>query len=794
VSLIEAPSSADLKEFARNLAPRTRVLRSGEPAPSGRYVLYWCTTALRAEENPALERALLAAHKLEQPLLVYHGLSSRYAHANDRLTGFALEGEPSLREAITARGARYVFALDRGGPSHRWLDRAAAGASVVVTDDFPTYDVRAWVERFVERATVPVLAVDAACVVPMQAVGRAYTRAFAFRDAVASRWADAMRPLDALGPPRRWQEHDLPEVPDVRVHPDEIDALLASLPIDHAIPRSSALQGGAPAALSRWREFSAHAIKEYDARRNDALDDDGVSRMSAYLHWGMVWAGRLAREASSLEGDGPRKWLDELLVWRELAWAFCFHEPRHGTVEGGVPPWAREGLAGRTRVMLAPSALAMELGETGDSLWDAAQRRLRRDGLLHNNVRMTWGKQLVAWHDDPVRALEVLVSLNHRYALDGRDPASFGGLLWCLGQFDRPHPRSERWGTVRSRETRVHARRLDPVRYGAGRVGPSPGPASVTILGAGLAGIACARTLHEQGVRVTVLEKSGGVGGRIANRRVEGASFAHGAPVLHSVGPSWTRLCALLADEGLLVQDREGAWRPTAPATRVVRRFADSLGDRVRTGARATRIERGPVAWIVGLEDGTRIESSHVVLAMPAPQAAELAQGVADPAALSRLRAVRYEGARVAMGIFEGLADGDVAGHRSSERGDPWIARWSCERAGDGFALLVQGTEAFVQAQEGADEATWSAALLARGAALAGLRGARAISGKAWRYARAVGDERAAEGTSAHLALCADGTLLAAGDGIAHVLHGRDGEAAWASGTSAASALLAPRR
>ncbi len=774
------------------LGPRTRVLRAGDPSPSGRYVLYWCTTALRAEENPAFERALLAAHKLAQPLLVYHGLSARYAHASDRLTGFVLEGEPSLREAMTRRGARYVFALDRGGPPQRWLARAAAGASVVVTDDFPTYDVRRWVGRFVERATVPVLAVDAACLIPMQSVGRAYTRAFAFRDAVSPRWADAMRPIPELPPPPVFSERDLPDVPDDEVNPRALDALLASLPIDHAVPRSRALEGGAPAALGRWREFITHGIKSYDARRNDALDDDGVSRMSAYLHWGMVWAGRLAREAAEVAGDGPRKWLDELLVWRELAWSFCFHEPAHETVTAGVPPWAREALAGRTRVMLPPSELAMELGETGDALWDAAQRRLRRDGLLHNNVRMTWGKQLVAWHDDPARALEVLVSLNHRYALDGRDPASYGGLLWCLGQFDRPHPRSDRWGTVRARETRVHARRLDPTRYGAGRVGAPPVPTSVTVIGAGLAGIACARTLHDHGVPVTVLEKSSGVGGRLANRRIDGASFAHGAPVIHGSGPAWSRVCAMLAAEGLLVEEGPAAWRPTAPATRVVRRFSDALGDRVRTGARVAQLARGSDGWTVELEDGTRIESSHVVLAVPAPQAAELARDVGDPGALARLRAVRYEGARIAMGVFETARDPvGMAAAPSSVGGHPWVASWRRERLTDGHALLVQATDAFARAHEGADEAAWCDALLACGADAAGLDGLRARSSKVWRYARVAGDERAAEGTMAHLAVSTDGSLLAVGDGIAHGVHGRDCEAAWASGTSAASRLLA---
>ena len=57
---------------------------------------------------------------------------------------------------------------------------------------------------------------------------------------------------------------------------------------------------------------------------------------------------------------------------------------------------------------------------------------------LHNNLRMTWGKQLVQWAPTPQQAHRWAIDLNHRYALDdGRDPSSYGGLLWCFGQFDR---------------------------------------------------------------------------------------------------------------------------------------------------------------------------------------------------------------------------------------------------------------------------------------------------------------------------------------------------------------------
>lgn len=81
-------------------------------------------------------------------------------------------------------------------------------------------------------------------------------------------------------------------------------------------------------------------------------------------------------------------------------------------------------------------------------------------------VRMTWGKALLPWTSDPGQSLPSIPSiapvrfskdckgdisgsgaetalkqtchLNHKFALDGLDPSSYGGILWCFGQFDGP--------------------------------------------------------------------------------------------------------------------------------------------------------------------------------------------------------------------------------------------------------------------------------------------------------------------------------------------------------------------
>ncbi len=55
---------------------------------------------------------------------------------------------------------------------------------------------------------------------------------------------------------------------------------------------------------------------------------------------------------------------------------------------------------------------------------------------------------------------------------------------------------------------------------------------SVAVVGAGLAGIACALRLGEAGVHARVFESQRAPGGRLATRRFAVASFDHGAQYL----------------------------------------------------------------------------------------------------------------------------------------------------------------------------------------------------------------------------------------------------------------------
>ena len=522
-----------LESFGVEQRERIRALRTAPVNQAGQYVLYWLRTAMRAHENPALDVAINLANTLRLPLLVHQEFSSRFPHASDRHFVFLLEGARELSRELRKLDICYTAHVQRQGQRPSWLHHLAEQAAVVVTEEMPVRSMQAWLNELLCEIDAPVLAVDTACIVPMQLVGQAYDRAYQYRKAtqklcntrINTAFPDMPR-AKALG--------SLPALPfePVDFEREDIEQIVAACDIDHTVGPVSDTTGGSLAGYHRWNEFTSRKLARYAEDRNDALLD-ATSRMSPYLHYGMVSPFRLAREAAAIGGRGAEKFLDEMLIWREMAYAFCFYRPDHESLDA-IPQWAvetlRAGECDERQALLSWETLAR--GRTADRLWDAAQRSLLIHGELHNNLRMTWGKAFLNWTVDARDALAKMIDLNHRYALDGNDPSSYGGLLWCLGQFDREfEPPRPVFGTVRYRGTAEHARRLDIESYWQKAARPvSESLPRVAVIGAGTSGLMCARTLADHGVPVVVFEKSRGVGGRMATRRSDdGIAFDHGA-------------------------------------------------------------------------------------------------------------------------------------------------------------------------------------------------------------------------------------------------------------------------
>ena len=79
---------------------------------------------------------------------------------------------------------------------------------------------------------------------------------------------------------------------------------------------------------------------------------------------------------------------------------------------------------------------------------------------------MLWGKKILEWSSSPEEALQVMIHLNNKYALDGRDPNSYSGIFWCLGRFDRAWgPERPIFGKIRFMSSDSTMRKLKAKKY-----------------------------------------------------------------------------------------------------------------------------------------------------------------------------------------------------------------------------------------------------------------------------------------------------------------------------------------
>ena len=142
--------------------------------------------------------------------------------------------------------------------------------------------------------------------------------------------------------------------------------------------------------------------------------------------------------------------MEEIIVRRELSYNFTKFNEKYDSLEC-LPNWVQKTMREHIDDNRAPiySLEQLERGETYDELWNAAQREMMETGEMHNYVRMLWGKNVIGWTKSYEEAFAILEHLNNKYCLDGRNPNSYAGILWCFGKHDRPWMERPVFGTIR---------------------------------------------------------------------------------------------------------------------------------------------------------------------------------------------------------------------------------------------------------------------------------------------------------------------------------------------------------
>lgn len=468
-------------------ANRLRQANDGDIHRGGSHVLYWMTSARRAAWSFGLDRAIAWARLLGKPLRVLEPLRCDYPWASDRLHAFVIDGMRDQRAAFARSPIDYYPYLEPSpGAGKGLLEAFATEACVVIADDSPAFFLPRMLEAAATKVKVRLEVVDSNGLVPLASPGRAFPTAYAFRRWWQKHANDWLHHKPFAAPLKRLDLPSAASLPeDPRWPRADLEAPLDRLPLDHEI-RPTATRGGASAAHTALTRFLDERLPRYAEARSHP-DEDVASGLSPWLHFGhlsaheVFWTlaererfdpARLGRPHGTKEGfwqlsAGAEAFLDELITWRELGYGFAHHRADYADYEA-LPAWAKATLARHAsdpRPVLYPLEV-LEAAETADPLWNAAQRQLLRDGVIHNYLRMLWGKRVLEWSRSPQEALQRLVHLNNKYALDGRDPNSWSGIFWVFGRFDRPWgPERPIFGTVRYMSSANTAKKLRVKRY-----------------------------------------------------------------------------------------------------------------------------------------------------------------------------------------------------------------------------------------------------------------------------------------------------------------------------------------
>ena len=188
----------------------------------------------------------------------------------------------------------------------------------------------------------------------------------------------------------------------------------------------------------------------------------------------------------------------------------------------------------------------------------------------------------------------------------------------------------------------------------------------ILIIGAGIAGLLCGRTLADAGREVRILDKGRGFGGRMATRRMGNGRIDHGAQYFTARDPRFRALVEDWLEAGVirewfrhLPEDNHPAGYPrycgVHGMTDLPKHLATGLD--VRRSERVESLRREGGRWIAQSAEGREFSAKMLVVTAPLPQALDVLETSGEDFAgadLAALRAVCYEKGLAVLALLDG--------------------------------------------------------------------------------------------------------------------------------------------
>lgn len=426
-----------------------------------KYVIYCMEASQRVDYNHALAYAIDVANNLNKPVIVVFNLTDKYKHSNQRYYKFMLEGIIKLKDKFKDLGIKFV--INRGSYIEGCL-KFSKDACCIITDANYLKTQRNWRKYVADMVEVKMVEVETDVIVPVRiASQKQEPYAMTIRPKIYELLDKFLDEVEINPPKIKSEDYEIESW-----ELETVDDYLRQLNIDKTVSTVDSYIGGYDEAEKLLEIFITQKLNKYKELRSDPTVDY-QSNLSPYLHFGQispVYVVKKVLENYSIDDENVKSFLNELVIWRELARNFCFYNPLYNQYEG-IPKWAKETLEEHVKDKRKHlySIQELEKGETEDEYWNAAQKELLKTGKMHNYMRMYWAKKIIEWTKHPKEAFDIACYLNDKYELDGRDPNGYAGISWCFGTHDRPWKERNIYGKVRYMSDKGLEKKFDIKKY-----------------------------------------------------------------------------------------------------------------------------------------------------------------------------------------------------------------------------------------------------------------------------------------------------------------------------------------
>ena len=343
--------------MSSNIADRVKLVNDKPINEAGEFVLYWMIATRRFNYNASLQFASDLAVKHKVPLLVIEEISTSHKFANDRIATFMIQGMVENISTFRDNKIRYIPWVETplSGPIGL-LKQIAKRATVVVSDDFPTYYPQRAIQAASETVPVQMYAVDSNGVIPMSWTESAHSTAHGFRRWIHKNFARCPETWPLRNPIKdksglMMDDKLFSSIMDdcsVKLPPFEWlwrcseggsvgKKALSAIDIDHEVEPVRMATGGRTTAKRKLSSFLTNSLERYHLDRN-SVENSAVSGLSPWLHFGHISSIEIVEQIleqsewtpdhidmsrkGSREGwwglsQGVESFLDQIITWRE---------------------------------------------------------------------------------------------------------------------------------------------------------------------------------------------------------------------------------------------------------------------------------------------------------------------------------------------------------------------------------------------------------------------------------------------------------------------------------------------